>query len=158
MKQLDDDVRATNVPLRLSSRALLLSALLAATAAPIIAAPAKAGDDGPVVGTAEGRVRGFEKNGVNIFLRIPYASPPVGDLRWRPPAPAKIRQETLDATAYASTCPQVTEFGAFAGPSSVTEDCLYLNVFSTGTGRKKLVSGSRLLKRFPVDCDRRRVG
>ena len=45
----------------------------------------------------------------------------------------------LDATEFANTCPQVTELGAFAGPSSTTEDCLYLNVFTTGTSPKKPV-------------------
>jgi hypothetical protein len=34
--------------------------------------------------------------------------------------------------SWSNTCPQVTELGAFAGPSSTTEDCLYLNVFTTG--------------------------
>jgi para-nitrobenzyl esterase len=53
--------------------------------------PAQAHDDehNPTVNTAEGRVRGFEKNGVERYLGIPYAAPPVGNLRWRPPAPVK---------------------------------------------------------------------
>jgi para-nitrobenzyl esterase len=75
---------------------------------------------------------------VNVFLGIPYAAPPVGNLRWMPPqAPAK--HSLLDATEFANTCPQVTELGAFAGPSSTTEDCLYLNVFTTGTSPAKPV-------------------
>ena len=78
------------------------------------------------------------KNGVNKFLGIPYAAPPVGDLRWMPPAPA-AHHALLDATEFANTCPQVTELGAFAGPSSTTEDCLYLNVFTTGTSPAKPV-------------------
>lgn len=88
--------------------------------------------DGPVINTASGSVRGLAVNGVNMFLGIPYAAPPVGSLRWRPPVPAERWQGTLDATAFANTCPQVTELGAFAGPSSTSEDCLYLNVFTTG--------------------------
>jgi para-nitrobenzyl esterase len=71
-------------------------------------------------------------------LGIPYAVPPVGDLRWKPPAPP-AHHALLDATKFANTCPQVTELGAFAGPSSTTEDCLYLNVFTTGTSPKKPV-------------------
>ena len=78
---------------------------------------------------------GFVKNGVNTFLGIPYAAPPVGALRWMPPAPAE-HHALLDATEFANTCPQVTELGAFAGPTSVTEDCLYLNVFTTGRQRQ----------------------
>jgi para-nitrobenzyl esterase len=69
---------------------------------------------------------------VNVFLGIPYAAPPVGKLRWRPPEPAQAWEGVLDASQYANTCPQVTELGAFAGPPSTTEDCLYLNVFTTG--------------------------
>jgi len=89
---------------------------------------------GPVVYTDKGAVRGFVKNGVNVFLGIPYAAPPVGNLRWRPPQPAQRWKGTRDGTKYANTCPQVTELGAFAGPSSTSEDCLYLNVFTTGSG------------------------
>src|SRR5262245_16694708 len=63
-----------------------------------------------------------------IFLVLGLATC-VGDRR-APPA----RHGLIDATQFANTCPQVTELGAFAGPSSTTEDCLYLNVFTTGTG------------------------
>jgi len=59
-------------------------------------------------------------------------------LRWMPPAPP-AHHALLDATEFANTCPQVTELGAFAGPSSTTEDCLYLNVFTTGTSPAKPV-------------------
>jgi para-nitrobenzyl esterase len=117
-------------------RALALGALLAAG----ISAPALAHDDddnGPVVKTAEGRVRGFENHGVYTFLGVPYAAPPVGNLRWRPPAPVKKWADILDTTKFANTCPQVTELGPFAGPSSTTEDCLYLNVFTTGRSHSK---------------------
>jgi para-nitrobenzyl esterase len=91
---------------------------------------------GPVVVTKDGPVRGLFANGVNAYLGIPYAAPPVGDLRWRPPAPP-AQHGLIDATQFANTCPQVTELGAFAGPSSTTEDCLYLNVFTTGTGGRQ---------------------
>ncbi len=121
---------------------ILVSALLAATA--LTSAPVSAhdsGDSGPVVGTAEGPVRGFTQSGVNIFLGIPYAAPPVGKLRWQPPQPVKKWRDTYDATEYKSSCPQVTELGAFAGPASVNEDCLYLSVFTSNkrTSAKKPV-------------------
>jgi len=96
----------------------------------------------PIVTLVDGQVQGHTNNGVNVFLGIPYAAPPVGKLRWQPPAAVKRWKGTLDATHYANTCPQVTELGAFAGPSSTTEDCLYLNVFTTGdtkSGKKKPV-------------------
>ena len=120
---------------RRRSRNVLLCSLLAAAAS---SAPAFAGGDesdgGPTVYTVEGPVQGFTKNGVNTFLGIPYAAPPVGKLRWQPPQPVKRWRNPVDATKFANTCPQVTELGAFAGPSSTNEDCLYLNVFTTGSG------------------------
>jgi para-nitrobenzyl esterase len=114
--------------------------LLAATAlaggvaasAPALATGGGFFDFGPTVVTRDGPVRGVVKNGVNVFLGIPYAAPPVGALRWRPPAPA-ARHGLLDATEFANSCPQVTELGAFAGPAAIDEDCLYLNVFTTGS-------------------------
>jgi para-nitrobenzyl esterase len=94
-------------------------------------------DRGSVVRTDNGEVRGFTKDGVHRFLGIPYAAPPVGDLRWRPPQPAKKWKGTLDATKFADICPQISTIAVFAGPTSVTEDCLYLNVFTTGKSHKK---------------------
>jgi para-nitrobenzyl esterase len=111
---------------------VLVSAMLAGVAT---SAPVWAANDGPVVKTIEGKVRGYTQDGVNIFLGIPYAAPPVGKLRWMPPQPVKKWKGALDATHYGNTCPQVTELGAFAGPASITEDCLYLNVFTTGKGK-----------------------
>ncbi|WP_414463666.1 carboxylesterase family protein [Hyphomicrobium sp. B1] len=90
-----------------------------------------------MVKTAEGKVRGLTENGVNIFKGIPYAAPPVGKLRWMPPQPVKRWKGQLDATHYANTCPQVTTLGAFAGPTSANEDCLYLNVFATNKNNNK---------------------
>jgi para-nitrobenzyl esterase len=94
----------------------------------------------PVVHTKEGPVRGVVRNGVSEFLGIPYAAPPVGDMRWRPPQPRAAWTKTLEATRFGNTCPQITELGVFAGPVSLTEDCLYLNVFTphaNGTGNGK---------------------
>lgn len=93
------------------------------------------GGNGPTVTTVDGKVQGFEKNGVNVFLGIPYAAPPVGRLRWEPPQAVNRWKNTLDATKYANTCAQVTELGDFAGPASVSENCLYLNVFTAGARR-----------------------
>jgi para-nitrobenzyl esterase len=118
---------------KLSSVLLLWSATAFAAVA-ALAAP----KGGPTVNTTDGPVRGIVENGVAKFLGIPYAAPPVDALRWMPTqAPAK--HDLLDATKFANTCPQVTELGAFAGPSSTTEDCLYLNVFTTDLGGSKPV-------------------
>jgi len=100
-----------------------------AFAAIALAASAATGEEhhrGPVVETSDGRVRGVSSSGIDRFLGIPYAAPPVGDLRWRPPQPHGRWRGVRDATAFANHCPQVAS--PFGLPS-VTEDCLYLNVF-----------------------------
>ena len=74
--------------MRRSHRLCTTFMLLAATAIPGVAAHADSEDHykrGPVVYTTDGPVRGFVAKGVNTFLGIPYAAPPVGDLRWMPP-------------------------------------------------------------------------
>jgi para-nitrobenzyl esterase len=122
--------------------AVLFGLLSAATG---IATTATAADStGPIVRTTEGPVQGSVRNGVDEFLGIPYAAPPVGDLRWQPPKPHTAWTETRNATKFGNTCPQITELGVFAGPVSLTEDCLFLNVF---TARANPTAGA---KKLPV--------
>src|SRR5208282_1452313 len=64
--------------------------------------------------------------GVREFLGIPYATPPVGNRRWRPPVPHAPWFQTLDAN-FANHCPQTASPFDIA---STTEDCLFLNVFT----------------------------
>src|SRR5690242_17413726 len=118
------------------SSGILLGSMLAMGTVCTAAADGSNSDNsgGPVVQMAEGPVRGLVNNGVYEFKGIPYAAPPVGELRWRPPQPVAHWQEPLDATMFANTCPQVTTLGVFAEPASITEDCLYLNVFTTRLG------------------------
>ena len=82
-----------------------------------------------VVHTDKGNVRGVETQTVNEYLGIPYAAPPVGDLRWRPPQAAAGWSGVRDATNFANHCPQ--EASPYGFPSD-SEDCLYLNVFTPG--------------------------
>jgi para-nitrobenzyl esterase len=84
----------------------------------------------PVVATQEGRVQGFFSEGVAQFLGIPYAEPPVGNLRWRPPEDRKPWRNVLKATEYAPICALIETLGVFSGPANNNEDCLYLNVFT----------------------------
>jgi len=102
-------------------------------------------DNGPVVKTDSGLVRGMVNNGVYEFLGIPYAAPPVGALRWMPPHPAASWSGVRSATQFANTCAQVTELGVFAGPPNVNEDCLYLNVFTNHLGRGSSRGGNAVL-------------
>jgi para-nitrobenzyl esterase len=81
----------------------------------------------PVVVTVDGAVRGKATGAVDEFLGMPYAAPPVGPLRWRPPQPAARWSGVRDATKFAPHCAQPpTPFGV----ASSSEDCLYLNVFA----------------------------
>jgi para-nitrobenzyl esterase len=90
-----------------------------------IPAPASPDRSGDLVFTDRGPVRGVVGDEVRTFQGIPFATPPVGALRFRPPQPAARWRDPLDATAPRGTCPQPPMFGA---PGSTTEDCLYLNV------------------------------
>jgi para-nitrobenzyl esterase len=108
-----------------------LTALTLATAATAGAATAHAGSGGaPIVRTDDGAVQGMTAGTVNEFLGIPYAAPPTGDLRWRPPQPPTPWWGIRDATQFAPSCPQPPSPFAPAGPMS--EDCLYLNVYTPG--------------------------
>ncbi len=85
---------------------------------------------GPLVGTQEGIVQGLISNSVAEFLGIPYAEPPLGNLRWKPPKKKAPWSGVLKTQAYAPICAQITTLGVFAGPANNNEDCLYLNVFT----------------------------
>ena len=95
-----------------------VAALLAAVAF----ARAAAGD--PLVYTTNGYLQGFVQDGVNVFNGIPFAAPPVGDLRFAAPAPAANWTGTKDVSALPPICPQVKLDGDLA--LSEDEDCLYL--------------------------------
>ena len=87
-----------------------------------------------------GRVKGVERDGVVSFKGIPYAAPPVGDLRWRAPQPAKAWSGVREASQYGADCAQ-KPFPGDAAPLGVepAEDCLYTNVWiPQGAPGKKL--------------------
>ena len=88
------------------------------------------------VATAEGPVEGLSRNGIQQFLGIPFAAPPVGALRWMPPRPASKWTAVRQAKAFGPICAQITTLGPFAGPPNSNEDCLYLNVFTPDTKAK----------------------
>jgi para-nitrobenzyl esterase len=91
------------------------------------AAPDAAGPIGLVtVTTAYGPVRGERYEGYRVFRGIPYAAPPVGDLRWQPPQPLTPWTAERDATKFGNDCPQANPL--VTGPDP--EDCLVLNIYS----------------------------
>ena len=79
-----------------------------------------------------GQLQGVVADGVASFKGIPFAAPPVGDLRWKSPAPAKAWTGIRKADAYASGCMHDPGMVKMMGASAnVSEDCLYLNVWTT---------------------------
>ncbi|BBC72447.1 carboxylesterase [Altererythrobacter sp. B11] len=89
--------------------------------------------------TETGRVAGATEDGVEMWKGIPFAAPPVGDLRWRAPQPAKGWSGVRQATSYGHDCMQVP-FPSDAAPlgSTPAEDCLYLNVWRPAGAQGKL--------------------
>jgi para-nitrobenzyl esterase len=67
---------------------------------------------------------------VNAYLGIPYAAPPIGELRWKPPTPPVKWQGTRKATDLAAHCLQSPAFPVTFQDRGASEDCLYLNVWS----------------------------
>lgn len=85
--------------------------------------------DAPEVITDKGPVKGAIAGATRTFFGVPYAAPPVGDLRWKPPQPAKAWSEPLDATKKGPFCPQLSALGS-SPMAGTSEDCLSLNVWT----------------------------
>jgi para-nitrobenzyl esterase len=85
--------------------------------------------DGPTVKVEQGQLQGSMDNGVVVFRGVPYAKPPVGDLRWRAPQPAEKWSGVRSANAFGAGCRDA-------------EDCLYLNIYQPPNATKA--------SRFPV--------
>src|SRR4029453_9296584 len=98
------------------------TALTVAFGAALAAAPVK---------TEGGLVSGVVADGVQSWKGIPFAAPPIGDLRWRAPRPAAPWTGVKEARAYANDCMQLP-FPSDAAPLGTppAEDCLYLNVWA----------------------------
>ncbi|MBU8897163.1 carboxylesterase/lipase family protein [Corallococcus sp. H22C18031201] len=91
----------------------------------------------PVVETKEGKVQGLQDQGISLFKGIPYAKPPVGPLRWRAPERATPWTGTRDTLEFGPS-PLQSRQGCIEGgggdPGKLSEDCLYLNVYSPKLG------------------------
>jgi para-nitrobenzyl esterase len=91
--------------------------------------------DGPVR-IEQGRVAGkMLASGVQAYLGLPYAAPPVGSLRWRPPEAPAAWEGTYHADRFAPQCPQVLhrrDLNHFFGEEPTSENCLFLNIWAPG--------------------------
>jgi carboxylesterase type B len=107
--------------------AVIFALAAAFASSPAMAAAHRASQDGLVVPTHDGLLQGKHAEGIDQFLGIPYAAPPVGPLRWQAPQPVQPWHGIRAATAYGNRCPQLASGN---GPREDTENCLFLNVFT----------------------------
>lgn len=99
----------------------ILAAVIAALSGPALSQSVTT-ESGMVEGTLEGPVRAYKG--------IPYAAPPVGDLRWRAPEPAPVWREARRADAFSPICPQEGAYPPESPPEPMSEDCLTLNIWT----------------------------
>jgi para-nitrobenzyl esterase len=96
----------------------------------VIALPANCTAAAALALTTSGSISGVRADGLSVYKGVPFAAPPVGALRWRPPEPVPPWTGTRTATAFAPACMQegVSMPGEVA--PKVSEDCLYLNIWT----------------------------
>lgn len=80
--------------------------------------------------TSEGAVAGRRQDGVDVYRGIPFALPPLGERRWRPPQPMPAWRGVRDAGRFAPACMQQGVSMPGERPPDVSEDCLYLNLWA----------------------------
>ncbi|WP_116810565.1 carboxylesterase/lipase family protein [Steroidobacter cummioxidans] len=144
--------------------------LVAWSAAALFTVPAAAQD--PVVRAPAGAVKGQAEGGINMFKGLPYAQPPVGAARWKPPVEMPTWSGVRDATKFGAACiqPKARSGSIYAWDlGAVSEDCLFLNVWAkpgvsnapvmvwihggsltTGSGSEPMYDGSKFAERGVV--------
>lgn len=112
--------------------------LLGAAMALVLGAAPAAARSGPVVEAPAGAVRGEARGDLNVFRGLPYAAPPVGPRRWRPPAPAAPWEGIREATRFGPAChqPRPRPGGLYSEElPQLSEDCLTLNIWTPAGAR-----------------------
>jgi len=96
--------------------------------------------DAPRIKTINGILEGVDESGIKIFKGIPFAAPPVGNLRWREPQPVESWSGIRKADKFGPRAMQLSVFGDMNFRAhTMSEDCLYLNVWTPAeTGNEKL--------------------
>jgi para-nitrobenzyl esterase len=96
-------------------------------------------DKQAIVTIKNGKLEGYIDNGLYVFKGIPYAAPPVGELRWMPPQPVKPWSGVRPAKEYGGIAPQSPMMGGIIPQNNQpqAEDCLFLNVFTPGLDNAK---------------------
>ena len=85
----------------------------------------------PQVKTADGILEGVDESGVKVFKGVPFAAPPVGDLRWKAPQPVQKWDGVRQAKEFGPNPMQQAVFGDMNfGTKEFSEDCLYLNIWT----------------------------
>ncbi len=124
---------STAAPMSTVSRALAAAPARAPTATPAPTAfPALTAAPAPTLAIDSGALVGHREGAVEVFKGIPYAMPPVGPLRWEPPARPASWTGTRDAITFGPSCPQWLRRpnAAQVARRRQSEDCLYLNVWT----------------------------
>jgi len=98
-------------------------------------AAASAAQAADTVKVAQGALHGATAGAVTSFKGVPFAAPPVGDLRWRPPSAPQRWQGVREADKYGPACMQMSAPRPGAPPIVQSEDCLYLNVWAPAAAR-----------------------
>lgn len=87
----------------------------------------------PVAHSPTGTVRGTLEDGIRVFRGLPYAEPPAGPMRWKPPVAAPVWNGVRDATKFGTACfqPKPRAASIYADPpAEMSEDCLFLNIWT----------------------------
>jgi para-nitrobenzyl esterase len=89
--------------------------------------------------TDSGLISGVREGGLNVYKGVPFAAPPLGELRWRPPSPNEPWPGTRKTNAFAPACMQEGVSMPGEAPPAVSEDCLYLNIWAPPPSLRKPV-------------------
>lgn len=92
-----------------------------------------------IVDTTSGKIQGYEEGDLRIFKGVPFAEPPIGDLRFKPPVSKTAGDDILDCTQYGPIAPQRTDsfLSSLTNSPQSEADCLNLNIWTPDADDKK---------------------